>query len=427
MGLGLRAQVGLDDDDDIQWVHELLVEQLRLVQTGLDVPFHGGLFEVLRWHVGIVHLAAILTPGPSPGIGAGVGEVQGGIAPQLGNEVQIALPRHLHRVVVAKVTIQDEVGQWNHPSNQCQQGVEHAGDAHALWRGRDVGFGFVLAALRTPWTAFSRGWFLLLGVRFGLGGGFLGVTTDHLLDAQRKRAPCLGADQRQREKGQARHRLAVQTGEEAIQAIGVFARFGVYDFIARQQVDVIRPVHMLTKEYPKQHCPRERLGEKALDRTITTAWACPAGEAQHGHSSCHPQYSQNDPPELALGCRSHMGVEALEKCYTVHRGLLRRLRVGVVVDSNSTTTLRQKPFSVSAFWRRYCTEETFLDPQFWQALGRALGWSEACDLAITCVHGEEECHRCRGYYWMYQWHCFIQALANGNTPEAFFERLTSSL
>jgi hypothetical protein len=70
-------------------------------------------------------------------------------------------------------------------------------------------------------------------------------------------------------------------------------------------------------------------------------------------------------------------------------------------------------------------EETFLDPRFWQALGCALGWSEACDLAISCRHGEEECHSCRGYYWMYQWHCFIQAIADGNTPEAFFERLTS--
>ena len=72
------------------------------------------------------------------------------------------------------------------------------------------------------------------------------------------------------------------------------------------------------------------------------------------------------------------------------------------------------------------TEETFLDPQFWQALGRTLGWSEACDLAISCIHGEEECHCCRGYYWMYQWHCFIQAIADGNTPEAFFAHLTSS-
>jgi hypothetical protein len=72
------------------------------------------------------------------------------------------------------------------------------------------------------------------------------------------------------------------------------------------------------------------------------------------------------------------------------------------------------------------TEETFLDPQFWQALGRALGWSEVCDLAISCVHGYEECQRCRGYYWMFQWHRFIQTLADGNTPEAFFAPLTSS-
>jgi hypothetical protein len=34
------------------------------------------------------------------------------------------------------------------------------------------------------------------------------------------------------------------------------------------------------------------------------------------------------------------------------------------------------------------TEETFLDPKFWQALGRALGWSEVCDLVSTWVHGE---------------------------------------
>jgi hypothetical protein len=72
------------------------------------------------------------------------------------------------------------------------------------------------------------------------------------------------------------------------------------------------------------------------------------------------------------------------------------------------------------------TEETFLDPRFWQALGRALWWSEACDLSITCVHGHEACRQCHGYSWMDQWHCFIQALADGNTPEAFFAHLTSS-
>src|SRR6516164_4635814 len=38
MGADVGAQVGLDDDDDIQRLRELLVEQLRLVDTGLDVP-----------------------------------------------------------------------------------------------------------------------------------------------------------------------------------------------------------------------------------------------------------------------------------------------------------------------------------------------------------------------------------------------------
>jgi hypothetical protein len=53
-------------------------------------------------------------------------------------------------------------------------------------------------------------------------------------------------------------------------------------------------------------------------------------------------------------------------------------------------------------------QETLLDLAFWRALGRALGWDVPCDLAITCVHGDEECQRCHGYYWMYQWHCCIQ-------------------
>ena len=67
--------------------------------------------------------------------------------------------------------------------------------------------------------------------------------------------------------------------------------------------------------------------------------------------------------------------------------------------------------------------ETFLDPAFWRALGRALGWEEACDLVMTCVHGHAECRRCYSYYWMYQWHCFIQHLAHGHPPDTFFASL----
>jgi hypothetical protein len=50
-----------------------------------------------------------------------------------------------------------------------------------------------------------------------------------------------------------------------------------------------------------------------------------------------------------MGRRRDMGSEALEKCYNVHHGLLRRLRVVVVVDNNSTRDLRQKPYQIANF------------------------------------------------------------------------------
>src|SRR5215831_13168100 len=72
------------------------------------------------------------------------------------------------------------------------------------------------------------------------------------------------------------------------------------------------------------------------------------------------------------------------------------------------------------------TEKTFLDPQFWQALGCVLGWHEACDLSITCGHGHEACRQSHDSSWMFQWHCFIQALTNEHTPNTFFAHLTGS-
>ena len=61
-----------------------------------------------------------------PGVGAGVGEIQRRIIPELGNQVQVVLPRHLQGVVVAKVPVQHHVGQGDHPGDQVQQGVEPA-------------------------------------------------------------------------------------------------------------------------------------------------------------------------------------------------------------------------------------------------------------------------------------------------------------
>jgi hypothetical protein len=93
--------------------------------------------------------------------------------------------------------------------------------------------------------------------------------------------------------------------------MGVFARFGGHDFIAHQEVDLIRTVDMLTKEHPKQGGPREHRREKALHRAVTAPWACPAGEAQHGDPSRHHQHGQRNPVALAQGRCCHMGLEAL--------------------------------------------------------------------------------------------------------------------
>ena len=89
---------------------------------------HRGLFEVLRREVVVIDLRAILAVGTPPGIGAGVGDVQRGIAPQLGHEVQAALACHMQGIVVAEVPIKDQVGQRDHPGDQVQQGVEPAGN-----------------------------------------------------------------------------------------------------------------------------------------------------------------------------------------------------------------------------------------------------------------------------------------------------------
>src|SRR5215211_5394600 len=120
MSAGLGAQVGLREEDDIQRLRELLVEHLHLVQAGLYVPLHGGLFEVLHREVVIMHLVAILATGTASAIEASVGEVQRRIAPQLRNEMQAALSRHMQGVVVAKVIFQRYVDHREYRGNQLE-------------------------------------------------------------------------------------------------------------------------------------------------------------------------------------------------------------------------------------------------------------------------------------------------------------------
>jgi hypothetical protein len=60
-------------------------------------------------------------------------------------------------------------------------------------------------------------------------------------------------------------------------------------------------------------------------------------------------------------------------------------------------------------------EETFLNPDFWQAVGLTLRRREtkAC---TACDRGEQKC----------PWHQFLDHLAEGNSPKAFFISLSSA-
>ena len=65
--------------------------------------------------------------------------------------------------------------------------------------------------------------------------------------------------------------------------------------------------------------------------------------------------------------------------------------------------------------------DIFLDPNFWQSLGKAMEWGEVC---INCHNSASSC--CEEKYnqdWKYFWHNFIDALASGKTAEGFFKEL----
>ncbi len=66
----------------------------------------------------------------------------------------------------------------------------------------------------------------------------------------------------------------------------------------------------------------------------------------------------------------------------------------------------------------------FLDPFFWQALGKMEGWEEtshradALAYSLSVIHNKKILPR-----WRREWHHFIDHLAEGATPDDFFNEL----
>lgn len=91
-------------------------------------------------------------------------------------------------------------------------------------------------------------------------------------------------------------------------------------------------------------------------------------------------------------------------------------------DSISCGTPAQQTHGVTHVWFNNSEGEgcgfpiwqIFLDREFWQALGKSLGWGKA----IT--------YKKRVKNWKEQWHDFIRHLIKGHDPEAFFADLLAN-
>ena len=68
-------------------------------------------------------------------------------------------------------------------------------------------------------------------------------------------------------------------------------------------------------------------------------------------------------------------------------------------------------------------EETFLDPDFWHALGRALAWDHEVMTVHEVAYGRSTIVTRAGQHWLYHWHRFLDFLAEGKTAEDFFATL----
>ena len=72
-------------------------------------------------------------------------------------------------------------------------------------------------------------------------------------------------------------------------------------------------------------------------------------------------------------------------------------------------------------------EYNYLDPLFWQALGKSLGWKKnkgcQCCHKVECDYSTTGCPWYQTEEYIYHWHRFIDYLVEGKNAESFFEEL----
>lgn len=83
-----------------------------------------------------------------------------------------------------------------------------------------------------------------------------------------------------------------------------------------------------------------------------------------------------------------------------------------------------EPFSIHI-------DSLMVDPQFWQCLGKAMGWKDkVCEITgkvngvgCGCANGPDGCMSLFTTEWQYRWHRMIDHIADGGTIESYFEKL----
>jgi len=65
----------------------------------------------------------------------------------------------------------------------------------------------------------------------------------------------------------------------------------------------------------------------------------------------------------------------------------------------------------------------FLDPLFWQSLGKSLGWDKKAKKGYIRFCDIKDESGNTQFYWNYIWHRFIDHLAEGKSIESFFKEL----
>lgn len=73
--------------------------------------------------------------------------------------------------------------------------------------------------------------------------------------------------------------------------------------------------------------------------------------------------------------------------------------------------------------KRWAIQVAFLDPLFWQSLGQARGWLRTSCGHSICEANPEKFDCVSDPEWLFNWHYFIDHLAEGKDAESFFATL----